>query len=195
MRFFARASTLSCAVLWLACGSESPPSAPEAAIRAAQGSTVDAVADGGGEYEIVIPGLDISGERFSMSTVRYADGSATGRFHHALELEGQPVEFHGLVTCASFDPVNHRAWIGGIVTENNSVHPGFRTEIHEPGKDIWFRVVDYGEGEGAPPDRTTFVGFEGAAGIITSQEYCDAQLWPDEDARTWAVRGNVEVRP
>lgn len=133
-----------------------------------------------------------------MSTVAYADGSASGRFHHSLELGGELVEFHGAVTCVSFDPVNGRAWIGGIVTKNQSTHPDFQTEIHVPGKDVWFRVVDYGEGEDAQADRTTFVGFEGAAGILTSQEYCDAQIWPDDppDDRTWPVlRGNIQVRP
>ncbi|NIU75387.1 MAG: hypothetical protein GWN71_17950, partial [Gammaproteobacteria bacterium] len=49
--------------------------------------------------------------------------------------------------------------------------PGFQEDVHQPGRDIWFRVVDYGEGENATqPDRSTFVGFEGDAGIITSAE-------------------------
>jgi hypothetical protein len=58
---------------------------------------------------------------------------------------------------------------------------------------IEFRVLDNGEpSEGV--DRTTLGGFEGGGGIITSHEYCDARIWPDEDARTNAVRaGNIKI--
>ena len=88
-----------------------------------------------------------------------------------------------------------------MITQNLSTQPDFRDdEINQVGRDIWFRVVDYGEGaNAAEPDRTTFVGFEGGGGIITSQEYCDAQIWPGppgevEDARTNAVvAGNIQV--
>jgi hypothetical protein len=69
------------------------------------------------------------------------------------------------------------------------------TPIHEVGKEAWFRVVDYGEGQ-SPDDRTTVLGFEGGLGIITSEEYCQLQLWRDDDAGTWAVvNGNIQVRP
>jgi hypothetical protein len=45
-------------------------------------------------------------------------------------------------------------------------------------------------------DRTTFMGFEGGGGIITSEEYCDLQIWPDENARTSPVtQGDIQVRP
>ena len=69
------------------------------------------------------------------------------------------------------------------------------TDNNEVGDDIWFRVVDYGEGQDAQADRSTFVGFEGNAGIITSREYCDAQIWPEGDARTGPVTdGDIQVR-
>jgi hypothetical protein len=94
------------------------------------------------------------------------------------------------------DAVNRRAWIGGVITKNLSEHPSFQAPRNEPGRDIWFRVLDSGEGAGADPDRTTFVGFEGDAGIITSAEYCAVQPWPDGNARTWPVTaGNIQVRP
>jgi hypothetical protein len=87
-----------------------------------------------------------------------------------------------------------RAWIGGVVTQNNSTHPNFTTEIHDVGRDIWFRVLDSGEGSSEAPDRATFVGFEGGGGIITSQEYCEAQIWPAGNARTVGqASGNIQV--
>ena len=141
------------------------------AVLGSNGGTVNSSANGGGHY--LIGDLRV---QFAMGTVAHEDGSATGRFHHSTRLDGQRVEFHGEVTCLAVDPVNHRAWIGGIVTKNKSEHPDFQTPIHQPGRDIWFRVVDYGEGAEAPPDRTTFVGFEGGGGIITSLEYCERRM-------------------
>ncbi len=92
------------------------------------------------------------------------------------------------------DPERGRAWIGGVITRNNSTHPFWTRDINEPGRDIWFRVVDHGEGSDADVDRTTFVGFEGNRGIITSEEYCEAQFW-DEESQPWAVvNGNLQVR-
>ncbi len=92
------------------------------------------------------------------------------------------------------DPVNHRAWIGGVVTANRSTDPDVLTDIHEPGDDVWFRVLDSGE-DHEVVDRTSFFGFKGAAGIQTSAEYCEVTIWPDNDARTWPVTsGNISVR-
>ena len=70
----------------------------------------------------------------------------------------------------------------------------YSTERTQPGRDVWFRVLDSGEGQ-SEPDRTTFLGFEGDADIITSQEYCDLAIWPDDNARTSPVtEGNIQVR-
>ena len=150
---------------------------------------VIASAAGGGGY--LIGDLQVS---FSFNAIGRADGSATGRFFHSVEVGGQLVEFAGRVTCVTVDAENHRAWIGGVVTANNSEHPGFLTDVHEVGDDIWFRVLDNGEGARAAADRSTFVGFEGAAGFITSEEYCDGQPWPSGDARTNPLNfGNLKV--
>lgn len=150
---------------------------------------VVASAAGGGGYEI--GSLQIS---FSFNAIGRADGSATGRFFHSVELGGQLVEFEGRVTCVTVDAENHRAWIGGVVTANNSEHPGFLSDVHQVGDDIWFRVLDNGEGAHAAVDRSTFVGFEGGAGIITSAEYCADQPWPADDARTNPLTfGNIKV--
>ncbi len=125
---------------------------------------------------------------------------ARGTFRTTLVFQGLLIDFSGGVTCMAVDSVNGRAWIGGIVTENNSDHPNFTTEIHQPGKDVWFRVLDTGQHSG-DPDRTTFFGFEGSGGIITSAEYCAAQIWPgppddEPNARTSAlVDGKIKVKP
>ena len=153
-------------------------------------------ATGGGHYELAFGDGTLAG-RFSLSGIQTSpDGStAKGRFHHKLDFLGQLIDFKGEVTCLTIDAENGRAWVGGVITHNKSEpDPWASGEIYEPGKDIWFRVLDSGEGNGVH-GRTTFVGFEGGAGIITSAEYCEKAIWPDGDARTWAVDGNVQVMP
>jgi hypothetical protein len=149
---------------------------------------VVASVSGGGHYR-----LSTLIVQFSTTGAVHADGSVSGRFHHSTIADGERIEFHGRVTCLPVDPVNHRAWVGGVITKNLSTHPDFQGGIYDPGHDIWFRMVDYGQGSEAPPDRSTFVGFEGSAGIATSEEYCALQIWPEEDARTWPVTGNIKV--
>jgi hypothetical protein len=123
-------------------------------------------------------------------------GGAKGSLHYVLTFQGQHVEFEGVVTCVTFDAANNRAWVGGVITANRSVHPSYTTPRTQVGQDIWFRVVDYGEGSADPDDRTTFVGFAGDREIPTSAEYCRLQPWVAGDASTWPVtEGNLQVRP
>lgn len=178
--------------LFAACGDSAP--APTAPSFSASGVTASAT--GGGHFDA---GVDVV---FTFGVVQTGPGDeARGQMRFSTALGGLAIEFIGRATCLAVDPLNQRAWIGGVVTQNNSEHPSFTTDIHEPGKDIWFRVVDYGEGDGASQlDRTTFVGFEGAAGIITSAEYCEKRIWPGPpddvpDARTGPVtQGGIQVR-
>lgn len=147
-------------------------------------------AAGGGHYLL----SGIADVKFSFSANQKEDGKASGQFRIAFSDSGFDYDIHGEVTCMTSDPVAGRAWIGGIVTRNRSTDPGLQTAIHQPGRDVWFRVLDAGEGHGAV-DRTSFYGFEGAAGLITSAEYCAARIWPDDNARTWPVTsGNISVR-
>lgn len=180
------------AIGWLAaCGD----SALDPGVLANAAGGVTARATGGGHFDA---GVDVV---FSFGVVQTGPGDAAqGQMRFSTVLGGLAIEFHGRATCLAVDPVNNRAWIGGVVTQNNSEHPAFTGDIHEPGRDIWFRVVDYGEGAGASQvDRTTFVGFQGSAGIITSAEYCEAQIWPgppddEPDARTGPVtQGGIQV--
>ena len=131
---------------------------------------------------------------FQFSAVQLASGKANGVFSIFWASASGTNDYRGVVTCVSVDPVNNRAWIGGVVTENNSTHPLGSEPRKQVGRDIWFRVVDNGEGADAAPDRTTVAGFEGDAGVITSAEYCATQPWAANDANTWPrVGGNIQV--
>lgn len=142
-------------------------------------------------------GVDVA---FAVGVVQFDEFRAFGAFRFSTVLGGETVDFAGVATCVTIDSDNDRAWIGGIVTRNRSTHPSFTQPIHDAGRDIWFRAVDYGHGRRASQaDRTTFVGFEGSAGIITSLEYCETRPWPGPptdpvDARTNALTsGNLKV--
>lgn len=185
-------AVVAAGALLVACDDAAPdPTGPSFAAGGVGAGTT-----GGGHFDA---GVDVV---FSFGIVQTGEGDAAqGQFRFSTALGGLAIEFHGAATCLTVDPANHRAWIGGVVTQNNSTHPAFTTPIHAPGRDVWFRVVDYGEGDGAAQvDRTTFLGFEGAAGIITSAEYCDAKIWPGPpddapDARTGPVTvGSIQVR-
>lgn len=192
---FTHGSTSALVAILLAAGATGVCANPVIDIQSGDGGVgVIASATGGGHYVIGFVGDPID-TKFSMSANLRADGSATGQFRHELVFFGEVVDFSGTVTCLSVDAEEGRAWIGGIVTKNRSEHPAFTEERHDPGRDIWFRVLDSGEGQ-AEPDRSTFVGFEGDAGFITSQEYCDGMPWPEDNARTSPVtEGNIQVRP
>ena len=181
---------VTAAVFALGCADGALEPTPPPSLDVA-GATASAT--GGGHFDA---GVDVV---FTFGVVQTGVGDAAqGQFRFSTALGDLAIEFHGYATCLAVDPVNGRAWIGGVVSQNNSTHPAFTTDVHQPGKDIWFRVVDYGEGgNAAQPDRTTFVGFEGGGGIITSAEYCEKQIWPVDppDARTGPVtQGDIQVR-
>lgn len=149
-----------------------------------------AVSTGSGTYSL----LGTTPASFAYNAVLLPSGDAAGALTVATIFQGFVIEFDGDVTCVTLDPDNHRAWIGGVITANRSTHPSFTTDRTQVGHDIWFRVVDYGEGAAAPADRASFVGFEGDLEIPTSAAYCALQPWAPDDARTWAVTdGNISV--
>lgn len=170
--------------LALACGPLAPDgSGPHTSERPDVASAgVDQRVTGGGQF--VHP--DFGRVTFSFVAIRHPDGSVSGRFQQHQPAFG--FTYMGDVTCFAVDPVNQRAWIGGVLTQSNDPDP-----ITEIGDDAWFRVLDTGVGS-SNPDRSTFLGFEGGGGIITSEEYCEARIWPDENARTWPVeQGNIVI--
>lgn len=182
---------LAFAFVLTGCDQAEQPLSPEAQASAQGG--VQASTTGGGTYSLLGGAVPVEFSHTAIQTS--SDGTATGHARHVAEFQGERLEFHTRVTCATFDPQNGRAWIGGVITQNNSTHPFWQTDNNEVGDAIWWRVVDYGEGQNAQADRSTFVGFEGNAGIITSREYCDAQIWPAGDARTGPLtEGEIQVR-
>lgn len=173
---------------------ESPTSSQHALeAQFAAGGRVLASTSGGGKAQLP---AGFSLLKFAFTANAHVNGSGSGQFRQFYENVSGTVDFHGEVTCVTFDVENRRAWVGGVITQNKSTHPGVQGEIHQPGRDVWFRVVDNGQGAAAAADRTTVFGFEGGGGIVTSEEYCALQLWTPDDANTWAaVSGNIQVRP
>ena len=170
-------------LLGAACAQPTSPDArrPNDALRlAAAESGVSQSVTGGGQF--VHP--DFGTVTFAFTAERLRDGRVIGRFQQHQPAFG--VTYKGDVTCFAVDPVNHRAWIGGVLTQSNDPDP-----VALVGKDAWFRVLDPVDGA---LDRSTFLGFEGGGGIITSAEYCQKQIWPDDNARTWPVeQGEITV--
>lgn len=163
--------------------------APGLVARAGVGDGVTNQVTGGGYYSL----LNAFDAQFAFSAIQHGDGRASGRFHHRVELPTGTVDFRAEVTCLAVDSVLRHAWIGGVIVSNDSTDPAFTTPIHQPGHDIWFRVLDNGQGPD-PADRTTFVGFEGD--IPSSASYCEQRIWPGGDARTWTVtEGNISIHP
>ncbi len=147
-----------------------------------------AAATGGGHY-LLLGSLNV---QFAFVAIQKADGSFSGVFHHTTSDETGTVDFDARVTCMAADKELGRAWIGGVIVANRSTSPDFQAEIHQPGHDIWFRVLDGGKGKDNQESRTTFVGFEGI--IPSSAAYCASRPWPDGNARTWPViNGTVQV--
>ncbi|MGH7579337.1 MAG: hypothetical protein ACREM9_04140 [Gemmatimonadales bacterium] len=141
------------------------------------------VVTGGGQF--VHP--DFGTVTFAFEAIRHGNGEVSGRFQQHQPAFG--FTYAGDVTCFAVDPVNHRAWIAGVLTQSNDPDP-----VTEVGDDAWFRVLDTGQ-ESTDPDRSTFFGFEQPPpGIVTSEEYCQLRIWPDDNARTWpAEQGNIVI--
>jgi hypothetical protein len=171
-------------VLAAACGGLPGPGGGKTPTEPAQPalaeSGVDESVTGGGQF--VHP--DFGTVTFSFVANRQADGRVTGRFQQHQPAFG--VTYEGDVTCVTVDPVNHRAWIGGVLTQSNDPDP-----VAQVGKDAWFRVLD--QSGGSAGDRSTFLGFEGGGGILTSAQYCQARIWPEGNARTWPVEQGTIV--
>jgi hypothetical protein len=128
---------------------------------------------------------------------RDASGDADGSYHFSAAVNGQAIEIHGRITCMTTDPANpNRAWMGGVITKNESEHPLFTGPTSQVGRDSWFRVVDYGEGTNASqPDRATFVFVEPTGGFTSARAFCDSRLWfPEDRVTNPLLHGNIQVR-
>jgi hypothetical protein len=152
-------------------------------VAASEGTS--AAATGGGHF-LFSGTLDV---QFGFGAVAKADGSAEGSFHQTYSLNGLTTSYWGTVTCLSVDTLNRRAWIGGVLTKVESDDPAV---TRRPGEDVWFRVLDSGQG-GDDADRSTVFGFVPL--FESSAAYCAGRPWPADNARTWPViAGNISVR-
>jgi hypothetical protein len=154
---------------------------PSATLNSGDGISVQVKGDGQAELP---PGF--GNLTFYVHVKQHEDGRAQGRFTQFRSRDGLTVDFDGDVTCIAVDPLNHRAWVGGVITANRSTNPAVQQPIHQPGQAIWFRVLDNSDNETAA-SRTTTLGFTGSGGIQTSAEYCAKQLWAANDANTFPV--------
>jgi len=149
-----------------------------------------ASARGQGVYELA----GTSGVHFSFNVVQDEDGTASGHFRQTTTFTTGTVDIEGKVTCLAVDPLFGRAWIGGVVKRNASTDPDYIDPTTQPGQDVWFRVVDFDSPTGTHEDRSTFLGFAGSAGFLTSTAYCAGRPWPADNLRTHLVtRGHIEV--
>jgi hypothetical protein len=190
MRFARTLGVLACLGL-IACDVPHPSSPASVADPRLQRTAADdehfGSVSGTGQYSI--NGLIVS---FTLAAAVEKNGKGEGEFTlFADEGDGLTVSFAGKVICLAIDAENHRAWIGAKIKDNSSTDPTLQAEIHKQSRDIWFRVLDEASG-----DRSTFVGFEGSAGFITSEEYCAGRPWPADNARTWpVVSGGLSIVP
>ena len=138
------------------CSAPTAPSVPASATADTSAALAASKAEdregtsGGGHFQLTLASGEVVDVQFGMTAV--TAGGAAGHFTHRAVLGGLAVEFQGRVTCIAVDAANRRSWVGGIVTRNTSEHPSFTTPRTQPGRDIWFRVLDSGEGQ-AEPDR------------------------------------------
>jgi hypothetical protein len=182
------------------CSAENAPTVPQdvgnmrPVLNAGQG--VLAHASGGGIVDFSAVAGAGNGH-FSFTATVQGDGSVVGRFRQRRERNGLLIDFSGNVTCLTVNSELHRARIGGVITENNSTDPAFLTDNHQVGDDVWFRVEDGGEGNGAV-DASTSYGFKPTL-VNTSAEYC---ALPFTGLPAWnpattfpLLSGNIQVRP
>jgi hypothetical protein len=189
--FKTRLPVLAAAFAVAACAA---PADPVAGPAFQAGSQVVGHANGDGTFNIGAPGADIA---FQLNALSTADGGASGSVYYVTDLTEfglGTIEMRFDVTCLSRDVAQGRAWIGGVVTLNNSTNATFATDpVRQVGRDVWFRVEDNGDGGSGTLDRSTQLGFEGSAGIITSAEYCATSPWPASPPHP-VTSGNISLR-
>ena len=190
--------TLAGILLLGACDAAPEAIGPEPAPLAlsAHADGVTAHASGGGHFfGQFFFGVPV---RFAFTAIQRdpATGDADGRYHFSSTVNGQAIEIQGRITCMTVDPENPgRAWMGGVITKNESEHPFYTGPTSQVGRDSWFRVVDYGEGANASqPDRASLAFVEPTGGFTSARDFCDARLWFPEDRITNPLlSGNIQV--
>jgi hypothetical protein len=151
---------------------------------AATSGETTASASGGVHWTIPLPnpfGVVVENQPLAFNASKAAGGSVTGNFVYHQIVEGESFNFHVDVTCMNVYDGN-RAKIGGVITYSND-------PTLPPGVFAWFQVFDNGEGSGAPPDRSSLIGFGDEA---ANEAFCNSSNLPRFGP--WDVEGNVQVR-
>lgn len=153
-------------------------------VAAANGPGAPVVsANGGVHWTIPLPNpfdVVVWNRTLSFNARKYEDGSVSGRFEYHQVVEGEAFVFNVAVTCLNVYDGN-RAKIGGVIEVSND-------PTLPAGVFAWFQVFDNGEGAGAPPDRSSLVGFGNEA---ANEAFCNSPNLPRFGP--WDVTGNVQV--
>jgi hypothetical protein len=141
-------------------------------------------ASGGVHWTIPLPnpfGVEVWNRTLAFNARKDADGGVSGRFEYHQVVEGEAFRFNVEVTCLNVYDGN-RAKIGGIIRVSND-------PTLPAGGYAWFQVFDNGEGAGAPPDRSSLIGFGDEA---ANEAFCNSPNLPRFGP--WDVEGNAQVR-
>jgi hypothetical protein len=148
------------------------------------GGPAIASAGGGIHWTIPLPnpfGVEVVNRTLAFNARKAEDGTVDGRFEYHQVVEGEAFKFNVAVTCFEVYDGN-RAKIGGVVEVSND------PTLHA-GTFAWFQVFDSGEGAGAPPDRSSLIGFGNEA---ANEAFCASPALPRFGP--WDVDGNAQVR-
>ena len=140
-------------------------------------------ANGGVHWTIPLPnpfGVEVQNRTLAFNASKDVDGQVKGRFEYHQVVEGEAFKFNVDVTCLNVYDGN-RAKLGGVIKVSND-------PTLPPGMFAWFQVFDSGEGAGAPPDRSSLVGFGDEA---ANEAFCNSPNLPRFGP--WDVQGNVQV--
>ena len=149
----------------------------------AQGA-IDASATGSAHWTIELPNpfdVVVGNRTLSFSAIKYASGTIQGSFEYQQVVEGTAYKFTGRVTCMNVYDGN-RAKLGGVIEVSND-------PTIPVGTFGWFQVFDHGEGAGAPPDRSSILGFGDQA---ANEAFCNSPNLPRFGP--WDIEGNIQVR-
>lgn len=171
-------------VVTLGCSVE-PPSAPTplpgaggAGAQAASTSASVPSVTGTGHLNVPVGDAEFF-RNFAFVAHASADGSVSGQFE--FQARHVPIRVHGRITCVSID--GSTAWLAGIAEQSSN------PTLLPPGTRVRWRVVDSGQGAGAPPDLVS--GF-GPAPLGDELAYCTAR--PAAPPLLPVAGGNVRVR-
>lgn len=86
-------------------------------------------------------------QHFSFHAQLNSDGTVSGSWES--KSPSQDIRAHGEITCLEFEGTNEAYLVGFITHFTLGEDPVFVPEI---GDEIWFNVIDNGEGNNSPPD-------------------------------------------